>query len=73
MQLVFQFPQTYFATKMNSETLEKLFPFVTISMATFFVSKSFHNLTSLQQPRHLSRLQQWSSVTLKCNRDTTKG
>ena len=44
--MVFQFPQTYFATKMNSETLEKLFSFVTISVATFFVSKSFHKLTS---------------------------
>ena len=32
---------------MNSETLEILFYFLTISMpATFFVSKSFHNLTS---------------------------
>ena len=46
MQLVFQFPQTYFATKMNSETLEILFSFLAISMATFFDSKSFHNLTS---------------------------
>ena len=45
MQLVFQFPQTYFATKMNSETLEILFSFLAISMATFFDSKSFHNLT----------------------------
>ena len=44
--MVFQFPQTYFATKMNSEILEILFSFLAISMATFFDSKSFHNLTS---------------------------
>ena len=44
--MVFQFPQTYFATKMNSEILEMLFSFLAISMATFFDSKSFHNLNS---------------------------
>ena len=54
--MVFQFPQTYFATKVNSETLEILFSFLTISTRLFSSSqKSFHNLTTSYfsvQPRY---------------------
>ena len=74
MQLVFQFPQTYFATKMNSETLEILFSFLAISMATFLAQShstirplhtSFNLSTTITSPQQATAMVKcYTSVTL---------